>query len=165
MTMKRSTTILTLCLLMSALLCAVPTMSAASETARLEKRLDQQQRRIDRLERAVESLQSRLLDEQYAPDGASGRPGASEKPAKDPLTGVWECSNNVFTYEISFFANGRLIQEEPFFSKTAQDGWTRTSDDEFVTRQGHSFRTEFRNDDELTVTNQSNRAVWECSRK
>lgn len=138
---------------------------AQADTANLERQLQQQERRIDRLERAVESLQSRLLDSQYGETAESGSSRAPNRNATDPLVGTWECSNNVFNYDISFFADGRLIQEEPFFSKAKGSRWSRLDEDRFVTEQGQTFSMDFRSNDELTVTNQTNKSVWECFRK
>jgi hypothetical protein len=138
---------------------------AKADTANLEKRLQQQERRIDRLERAVESLQSHLMDSQYGETAESGGSRAPDSNAIDPLVGTWECSNNVFNYDISFFGDGRLIQEEPFFSKAKGSRWSRLDEDRFVTEQGQTFSMDFRSNDELTVTNQTNKSVWECFRK
>lgn len=135
-----------------------------ADTADLERRLKLQERRIDRLEQAVESLQNRLMDEQYGNSDRSGDARVQDSNAVDPLIGSWECTNNVFNYEISFFADGRLIQEEPFFSKARGSRWSRMSEDRFVTEQGMTFNVSFRSDNELTVTDMTNRGVWECSR-
>ena len=137
---------------------------AQANTADLERRLQQQERRIDRLERAVESLQSRLMDEQYGETTDSGSSRAPDRSAIDPLVGTWECTNNVFNYEISFFADGRLIQEEPFFSKARSSRWSRLSEDRFVTEQGLTFNMSFRSNDELTVNNLAGEGSWACSR-
>ena len=140
-------------------------LPAKADTANLERQLQQQERRIDRLERAVESLQSRLMDSQYGDPANVGNSRASDLNTTDPLVGTWECSNNVFNYDISFFADGRLIQEEPFFSKAKGSRWSRLDEDRFVTEQGQTFSMDFRSNDELTVTNQTNKSVWECLRK
>ena len=154
--------IVTTCLMFTLL--ALDALPAKADTADLERRLNQQERRIDRLEQAVESLQGRLMDEQY---GRSDRPGearAQDRNAIDPLIGSWECTNNVFNYEISFFADGRLIQEEPFFSKARGSRWSRMGEDRFVTEQGMTFNVNFRSNNELTVIEQTNQGVWECTR-
>lgn len=135
---------------------------ASSHTADLEKRLLQQERRIDRLERQVEALQSQLMDAQY---GAQGSPRASNRDTIDPLIGSWECTDNVFTYDISFFEDGRLVQEEPFFSKAKSGRWSRLSGDRLATGQGLTFSIDFRSNDELAVTNLTNNNLWNCSRK
>lgn len=139
-------------------------LPANANTADLEKRLQQQERRIDRLEQAVESLQSRLLDAQYGETTDSGNSRVPDRRASDPLVGSWECTNNVFNYEISFFADGRLIQEEPFFSKSRGSSWSRLSEERFTTGEGLTFGMSFRSNDELTVTNLSGEGSWQCSR-
>ena len=108
---------LTCALLAVSLMLTAPVLAASTDTPDLEKRLQQQERRIDRLERAVESLQGRLMDQKYGEPVETGGSQASARNATDPLVGTWECTNNVFNYDISFFADGRLVQEEPFFSK------------------------------------------------
>ncbi|MCK4509079.1 MAG: hypothetical protein KAU27_11080 [Desulfuromonadales bacterium] len=152
----------TVCLLCATM--ALDVLPAKADTADLERRLQQQERRIDRLERAVESLQSRLLDSQYGDPANVGSSQAQNRNTIDPLVGTWECTNNVFNYDISFYADGRLIQEEPFFSKAKGSRWSRLSEDRFVTDRGQTFSMDFRSNDELTVTDQTNRGVWECSR-
>ena len=60
------------------LMCVTPALGvqpAKADSADFEKRLQQQERRIDRLEQAVESLQNRLLDSQY---GEAGNPAGIE---------------------------------------------------------------------------------------
>jgi hypothetical protein len=150
------------CLLFATL--TLDVLPAKADTADLEKRLKQQERRLDRLEKAVESLQSRLLDSQYGNPADVGSSRAQNRNAIDPLIGSWECTNNVFNYDISFYDDGSLIQEEPFFSKARGSRWSRLSEDRFVTDQGLTFGTSFRSNDELTVTNQTNEGIWECSR-
>ena len=121
--------------------------------------------RIDLLEQEVEFLRNQLMDLQYnEPEGVGSR--AMDRNITDPLVGTWECSNNVFNYDISFFEDGRLIQEEPFFSKVKTTSWARLDQNRFlVERGGPTFDTEFQSNDELIITNPSNRVVWECFRK
>jgi hypothetical protein len=84
----------------------------------------------------------------------------------DPLVGTWECTNNVFTYEVSFFGDGLLLQEEPTFSKVKSSRWLRLGENKFIIdQQGVTYNTYFRSNDELTVTNSRVPSTWECSRK
>jgi hypothetical protein len=85
--------------------------------------------------------------------------------AADPLVGTWECTNNVFTYEVSFFDDGLLLQEEPTFSKVKSTRWLRLGENKFVIKPGATYNTYFRSNDELTVTNSNFPTTWECSRK
>jgi hypothetical protein len=150
------------CLLLSLSL-TLPSFSlAASDIVDLERRLQQQERRIDRLEREVEVLQDRLMDSQYGE--ASSRP-ATDLDRVDPLVGTWECTNNVFNYDISFFDDGQMIQEEPFFSKVRSSRWSRLSKDQIATDRGLAFKTSFRSNDRVTVTNRASKESWECLRK
>ena len=84
--------------------------------------------------------------------------------AVDPLVGTWECTNNVFTYEVSFFDDGLLLQEEPTFSKVKSSRWLRLGENKFVIKPGATYNTYFRSNDELTVTNSNFPTTWECSR-
>jgi cell division protein FtsB len=152
-------------LLAFGLLLSTSSLAASPDINDLEKRLQQQERRIDRLERTVESLQSHLMDAQYDTPSDDGQSRAQDRNAVDPLVGSWECTNNVFNYDITFFDDGRIIQEEPFFSTARNSRWTRMSDNRFVTDQGMSFEAVFHANGSLTVTNMSNQGVWECSRK
>ena len=86
--------------------------------------------------------------------------------AADPLVGTWECTNNVFTYEVSFFDDGLLLQEEPTFSNVKSSRWLRLGENKFIIKQqGATYNTYFRSNDELTVTNSNFPTTWECSRK
>jgi hypothetical protein len=83
----------------------------------------------------------------------------------DPLVGTWECTNNVFTYEVSFFDDGLLLQEEPMFNKVKSSRWLRLGENKLVIKPGATYNTYFRSNDELTVTNPNFPTTWECSRK
>ena len=83
----------------------------------------------------------------------------------DPLVGTWECTNNVFTYEVSFFGDGLLLQEEPTFSKVKSSRWLRLGENKFIIDQQVTYNTYFRSNDELTVTDSRVLSTWECSRK
>ena len=155
---------------MKTLICLALTISlvlpsialAVEDIADLERRLLQQERRIDRLEREVEILQDKLMDSEY---GTTGTDRARDINTIDPLVGNWECSNNVFTYDISFYDNGLLVQEEPFFSSAKSSKWSRLNENNIATDRGLTFSTSFQSEDRVTVTNRSNQEVWECSRK
>ena len=150
-------------LLVFGLIFSSSALAASPDLNDLEKRLQEHERRIDRLERTVESLQNHLTDAKYDTPGESG--SARDRNAVDPLVGSWECTNNVYNYDITFFDDGRIIQEEPFFSTARNSRWTRMSDNRFVTDQGMSFEAAFHANGSLTVTNMSNQGVWECYRK
>ena len=86
--------------------------------------------------------------------------------AVDPLIGTWEFTNNVFTYEVSFFDDGLVLQEEPTFSNVKSNRWLRLGENKFIIKQqGATYNTYFRSNDELTVTNSNFPTTWECSRK
>jgi hypothetical protein len=85
--------------------------------------------------------------------------------AADPLVGTWECTNDVFTYEVSFFDDGLLLQEEPTFNNVKSSRWLRLGENKLVIKPGTTYNISFRSDDELTVTNPNFPTTWECSRK
>lgn len=138
--------------------------AAANEILELEKKLQQQELRIDRLELELESLQNRLLDEQYGQLENSDSPGASPGKNIDPLVGAWQCTNNMFNYDITFFEDGLLVQEEPVFSNTKRSKWRWLSENQFMVEQGLTFSTDFRSRDELILENRSSNAIWNCFR-
>jgi hypothetical protein len=140
--------------------------AASSDIADLEKQLKQKDDRIQRLEEEVDSLRQQLLDLQYGGQENVGRSLSVDRNTVDPLIGTWECTNRVYNYEISFFDDGQLVQEEPFFSKVKETNWLRLDENRlFIGEGGVAYNIEFRSQDELIVTNPGNRVVWECSRK
>ena len=140
-------------------------LPAKADTAELEKQLRQQEGRIDRLEREVKTLQKRLMDSQQSETTNGDSSQVQDRNTTDPLVGTWECTNNVFNYDISFFDDGRLIQEEPFFSKVKSSNWSRLSENRIVIGQDQTFSAAFWSENELTVTNMTNQTAWDCSRK
>lgn len=138
--------------------------AAANEILELEKKLQQQELRIDRLELELEALQNRLLDEQYGELETSGSPEVSPRNNIDPLVGAWQCTNNMFNYEITFFEDGLLVQEEPVFSNTKRSQWRRLGENQFIVEQGLTFSTDFRSKDELILENRSSNSIWNCFR-
>jgi hypothetical protein len=140
--------------------------AASSDITDLEKQLQQKDDRIQRLEEEVDALRQQLMDLQYGVQDDIGRSLSVDRNTIDPLIGTWECTNRVYNYEISFFDDGHLVQEEPFFSKVRETNWLRLDENRlFIGEGGVAYNTEFRSHDELTVTNPGNRVVWECSRK
>ncbi|MBW2504092.1 MAG: hypothetical protein JRE16_05925 [Deltaproteobacteria bacterium] len=139
---------------------------ALSTNTDIEEIVDQQERRIEQLESEVQRLENQLHELQSANQTTVDPDETVLDNQLDPLVGIWECTNNVFNYEITFFKDGRLIQEEPSFSKTKTSRWTRTKEDQFVTAEqgGNAWSTDFSNINEVTITNLSNQATWSCSR-
>jgi hypothetical protein len=140
--------------------------AASSENADLEKQLQQKQDQIDRLEQEVEYLRNQLMDMQNNAQESTGNSGPMGGNLSDPLIGTWECTNKVYNYDISFFEDGRFVQEEPFVSKARSGSWTRLVENRiFFEQGGQTFITAFPSHDELIVTNSGTKAVWECYRK
>ena len=140
--------------------------AASPETADLEKQLQKKEDQIERLEQEVEYLRNQLMDCQYNAPESTGNSQSMQGNIADPLVGNWECTNNVYNYDIAFYEDGRLIQEEPFFSKVKSGNWSRLDKNRFlIERGGPTFTTEFQSNGDLTITNPVNRSTWECFRK
>lgn len=120
------------------------------------------QSRVDRLERAVAELQAQVGDLQ-AGSAKQSVPGYGS--LDDPLLGTWQCTNNVFTYNMTFLNNGQLLQETPTFGPMRELSWTRLSDFEILLTGGIKLLTRFRSSEEMTVDNQNNQAKWECRKQ
>lgn len=117
--------------------------------------------RIDALERTVESLQDQVLGQQAPRDrGAS----AAARSLQDPLVGTWQCTNNVFNYDITFLADGRLLQESPTFGKVKEGSWERISDDVVLITGGQKLRASFSSSDNVIIENLSQQGSepWNC---
>ncbi|MDH3998506.1 MAG: hypothetical protein OET90_06665 [Desulfuromonadales bacterium] len=146
-------------LLISLATFALSTTSSVADTAALQKRLDQQERRIERLERAVENLQYQLGEVE-----SSG--AAAQRGLEDPLVGTWECTNKVFVYDMTFFADGHLLQETPTFGKVKDSQWQRVADNEILLQGGIRLITSFSSEQYMTVTNKRSpeQSAWECQK-
>jgi hypothetical protein len=118
----------------------------------LQQRLNQQGDRIERLEEAIRELQSQT-DRRQQELGS---------PLDDPLVGVWQCTNNVFTYDMTFFADGLLLQESTTFGPMRELSWRRIAADEVLLSGGVKMRASLSGKDQMTAENLGNRAKWEC---
>jgi hypothetical protein len=138
-----------------------PAAAAGPDAAEMQRKIQEQQRHIDSLEQTIEDLESQLMGLQQ------GQPSINPtRGLDDPLVGTWQCTNNVFTYDMTFFADGRLLQETPTFGKFREGTWRRAGDDEVILRDGTRLRTSFRSEDRMTaekVPNQS-QTSWSCEK-
>jgi len=68
----------------------------------------------------------------------------------DPLVGVWQCTNNVFTYDMTFFADGLLLQESTTFGPMRELSWRRIAADEVLLTGGVKLRASLSGNDQMT---------------
>ena len=131
--------------------------AASTLNEALQQQLELQNQRLDRLEAAVQELQSQAA-------AASPRRSPAEtlqKNLSDPLVGTWECTNKVFTYNITFFVDGLLLQESTTLGPMREVSWTRLSTDEILLTGGIKLRTSLSADDQMIAENLASRAKWD----
>jgi hypothetical protein len=68
----------------------------------------------------------------------------------------------VFTYNMTFFADGLLLQESTTLGPMREGPWTRLAPDEILIAGGIKLRTSFSADDQMTAENLASRAKWDC---
>ena len=160
MTLRPSASLLLFCTLLS-FLYSLPARAADPSTQDLQRQLDRQSQRIDRLEKTVEGLEDQLRGIEQAQTRADPRQGFD-----DPLLGTWQCTNNVFVYDMTFFADGRLLQETVTFGKFREGTWTRTGSDEIILRDGTRLRISFSAEDRMKVEDIRNQPqpAWACEK-
>jgi hypothetical protein len=132
--------------------------AATMSNEALQRQLEQQSKRIDRLEAAVQELQSQAADPSPKRSSAENL----QENLSDPLVGTWECTNKVFTYNMTFFADGLLLQESTTFGPMREVSWRRLSAEEILLTGGIKLRTSLSAEDQMTAENLANRAQWEC---
>lgn len=136
--------------------CALSAHAESPCCEELTLQLKQQGERIDRLEEALRSRQAQ---------GVDARQGhAAPRSLDDPLVGTWECTNKVFTYNMTFFADGLLLQESTTFGPMRELSWTRVSADEILFTGGVKMRASFSAADRFIAENLATRAKWECQK-
>lgn len=132
--------------------------AASGANAPLQRQIEQQSERIDRLEAAIQELQSQCA----ATKPRHGTAEALQQSLSDPLVGTWQCTNKVFTYNMTFFADGLLLQESTTLGPMREVSWTRLSADEILLGGGIKLRTSLSGEDQMTAENLASRAQWEC---
>lgn len=135
---------------------------ASSDNGRLEQKIKNNEQRIERLERLVESLEDRLNEYEGS---ASTKPVDQGFFRSRRIVGSWECTNNVYEYDIHFYADGTLMQEEPFLGSTKSSQWSNLSGNRFMTERGRVFEADFSSENEFTAMNTNTKEEWRCYRK
>ncbi len=141
------------------LLTPAPGLTQETEMNALIRVIEDNQIRIQRLERTVDDLRSQVRDLE---DQLVG--GGAEAPA-DPIIGSWECTNDVFTYAIFFDGSGQVVQQEPTFGNARNTTWSRLNETEILVAGQVALGLDFYSDDSLTITDGRNKTSWECNRK
>ena len=139
-----------------------PVVAQETDSNTLTRVVEDNQIRIQRLERTVDDLQSQIRDlqDQLAASG-TGAANASS----DPIIGSWECTNNVFNYTIFFESNGQVVQQEPTFGNARNTNWSRLNETEIAIAGHVVLRTDFYSDDSVAMTDVRNNTTWECDRQ
>ena len=129
---------------------------SAAETG-LEQQVQNNQMRIDQLEDDLADMQVELQD--LRNQLASSTP---PRTSTDPLVGKWNCSNNLYGYEIYFSPDGRVVQQEAVLGNTKVNNWVRVGDDQIIFADGFRLRTEFESDNEFSIENIKTNTAWKC---
>jgi hypothetical protein len=137
-----------------------PGQAETASCAALQRQLTQQSERLDRLEDAIRTMQARDTDVQRRSTTAE-----LQRDLNDPLIGTWQCTNQVLTYDMTFFADGLLLQESTTFGPMRELAWTRISSDEIVLPGDVKVRTSLSGNDQMTAENLGNGAKWACRKR
>lgn len=135
---------------------------ASTDNDMFEQKIKNNEQRIERLERLVESLEDRLNEYESS---ASTKPLDRKDSAAIKIVGYWECTNNVYEYDIQFYSDGTLMQEEPFLGSTKSSRWSNFSGNRFVVERDRIFEADFSSEDEFTAINVNTKEEWRCYRK
>ena len=162
--MNRSTIITFVSFLVIALCLPVYTSHANEfeEILQLEERLNT-------LEQEAATLRSDIaaIKDQLAVDPAYDSPQNT-----NPLFGTWECTNNVFTYELSLMADGVVITKEMSTGRTQHGKWLRRGKEDIVISTGghsgggsaHSFRVLDLYEDRMSLEEPNAQSIYDCSK-
>ncbi len=130
--------------------------------------IQQLEERLSDLEREAAALRSEIAvikSQEYADP-------TQNTQRRDPLLGTWECTNNVFTYELSLMQNNLVITKEMSSGKTRQGKWIRRGKDDIVIsnpgyRSGgsaQSFKVIDLSDDRMSLEEPNTRSIYDCYR-
>lgn len=94
----------------------------------------------------------------------------NEQQSPSPLLGTWECTNNVFTYELSLMQNNTVIIKEMSSGSTSHIKWTRRGKDDIVIsnpgyRSGgsaQSFRVIDLSEDRMSLEEPNTQSIYDC---
>jgi hypothetical protein len=123
----------------------------------LNQQVQNNQKRIDQLEDDLAEMLVELQDIRNQLVFSS-----PTQTSVDPLVGKWRCTNNLYSYNVFFSSNGRVVQEEAVLGNTKVNNWTRVGDEQIVFADGFLLRTEFESENELSIENINTNMVWKC---
>ena len=129
----------------------------------------QLEERLNRLEQEAAVLRSdiSIIKSQLAID-----PAYDSQQNTNPMFGTWECTNNVFTYELSLMADGVVITKEMSTGRTQHGKWLRRGKEDIViTTAGHSgggsahsFRVIDLSDERMSLEEPNAQSIYDCSK-
>lgn len=135
-----------------------------------DEQLRHLEQRLDALEKEAADLRSDL--DALKSQDADGQAYDNEPPQTDPLLGTWECTNNIFTYELSLMPDGVVITKEMSTGTTQQGKWLRRGDDDIVvTNPGYrsgglaqSFGIRDLSENRMTIVEPNTQSTYDCSK-
>ena len=159
--MSRAATIFFTILLTLSLALPVCTAQAANT-----EDIQQLEERLNALEQEATALRSELaIIKSQVPTDLN-----YDTPQRDPLLGTWECTNNVFTYELSLMQNNTVIIKEMSSGSTSHIKWTRRGKEDIVISNpgyrsggsGKSFRVVDLSEDRMSLEEPNTQSIYDC---
>ena len=131
--------------------------------------IQQLEERLNRLEQEAATLRSDIavIKSQLAVD-----PTYDSQQNTNPMFGTWECTNNVFTYELSLMADGVVITKEMSTGRIQHGKWLRRGKEDIVIStaghsgggSAHSFRVIDLSDDRMSLEEPNAQSIYDCSK-
>ena len=129
----------------------------------------QLEERLNRLEQEAATLRSDIavIKSQLAMD-----PAYDSQQNTNPMFGTWECTNNVFTYELSLMADGVVITKEMSTGRTQHGKWLKRGKEDIVIStaghsgggSAHSFRVIDLSEDRMSLEEPNAQSIYDCSK-
>lgn len=112
-------------------------------------RADQNSERVQQLKQRLDTLEGR----------------AGNHPV-DSIVGNWFCTNNAFSYNINFLANGQLVGGDAFLGNSrGGDTWVRLSEDRICIPGGPQFEIRFDGPDNFSFRDVNVGSTGTCKRQ
>lgn len=129
----------------------------------------QLEERLNTLEQEAATLRSDIaaIKAQLAVD-----PAYDSQQNTNPLFGTWECTNNVFTYELSLMSDGVVITKEMSTGRTQHGKWLRRGKEDIVIStashrgggSAYSFRVLDLSEDRMSLEEPNAQSIYDCSK-
>lgn len=128
------------------------------------------QRLEDRLHILEQEAATLRTDINIIKSQVSAEYGSEDTQSSTTVVGTWECTNNVFTYELSLMQNNTVITKEMSTGSTRQGKWTRRGKDDIVIsnpgyRSGgsaQSFRVVDLSEDRMSLEEPNTQSIYDC---